>query len=322
MNSKQAELIADWILEHQDATQEQAIAALRRAGAWPDDGPRVDPEPTLGPAPAETFGAEVECADEDAVAPAGRLLPLAPEDPFAVGAGLETFGADDVRISQLKLKQAQTKNAAGVPDGAWFLSSDLEGHSLARELVLLELGKERSLLLPFGGGVAADAMIQRILAKTGAEVPDDWEGPVCFSRDRVTPVVQEGIKPLAAACSECPLNGWRTVRGRRMQDCAESYRLLVLDVTSGLPAVLYARGSAIRPVRDLLTGLQVACRRQNLPAYGFRFTVASKRLEGGDGTYHVPVFGRLAAIDDKEEIARYAGIRKACATVQVEDEAA
>lgn len=312
----QAILIADWILTHQGVSEAEAVRALKAAGQWPDGEsvPFDDPEPTIAPGPAEAFG-DAPTGEEE------RLLP-AQADPFAIGAGLEEFDAEDVRIPQLKIKQAQTKNAAGVPDGALFLTSDLEGHATTRELVLLELGKERSLLLPYGGGVAAEAMIARIYEKTGIDVPDDWEGPVCFSRDRVAPVAQDGIKPLADNCEGCPMNRWRTVRGRRMQDCAESYRLLFFDVTAQLPAVFYARGSAIRPARDLLTSLQVACRRRGLPAYGFAFSVTTKKVEAGDGTYFVPVFGRPTELEDREEVARYAGIRRACATVQVEEEAA
>jgi len=212
------------------------------------------------------------------------------------------------------------KNADEVPDGTWFLTSDLEGASDSREVVFLEMRKERSLLLPYGGGDAADAAIHRIHQQTGVDVPQSWEGPVCYSRDRVTPVQQEGIEVLASACKGCPMSRWRSVRGRRIQDCAESYRILLYDLEAQLPVVFYARGSAIRPTRDLLTNLQVACRRRKLPAYGFSFVISTKKRDTSDGTYHVPVFGRPVPLEDAEEIAQYGGIRAACAAVQVEEE--
>lgn len=301
--------------EH-DATLDHAIPPMPReeflrayeplfdVGPPPDD----DPEPMIVWPEATEPKTEV-------------LLPsVAYEYALAVGAGLEEFGEEDLRIPQLKLRQAQTKNAERVPDGSWFVTSDLECHARSRELVFLEMRKERSLLLPYAGGDAADAMIRRIEEQTGVEVPADWEGPVCFSRDRVRPVAQEGIAPLAEDCASCPMACWRTVRGRRTQDCAESYRLLFFDLATQLPCVLYARGSAIRPTRDLLTNLQVASRRFKLPACGFTVEVGTKKIDSVDGTYFVPVFGRPQPVEDREEIAKYAGIRHACAKRQVEED--
>ncbi|MBL4846133.1 MAG: hypothetical protein JKY65_11450 [Planctomycetes bacterium] len=337
MTPNQQEIVADWILENPGSTPQQAIAALRQGGGWPTEE-RGIPALDVGP-PREVFaeGTALAVADVDraalavadadkaalAVADEEERLPLArapQEDPMAVGAGLEEFGADDVRIPQIKIKQAQTKNADGVPDGTWFLTSDLEGASDTREVVFLEMRKERSLLLPYGGGDAADAAIHRIHQQTGVEVPQTWEGPVCFSRDRVSPTEQEGIDLISQHCKGCPMSRWRSVRGRRIQDCAESYRILLYDVEAQLPAVFYARGSGIRPTRDLLTNLQVACRRRKLPAYGFSFTISTKKRDRAEGTYYVPVFGRPVPIEDAEEIAQYGGTRAACSAIQVEEE--
>ena len=319
MTPNQQELVADWILEHPGSSPQQAIAALREGGAWPKEE-RGIPALDVGP-PREVFAEGTALAV--AVADPEPQVPLAPapqEDPMAVGAGLEEFGADDVRIPQIKIKQAQTKNADGVPDGTWFLTSDLEGGSETREVVFLEMRKERSLLLPYGGGDAVDAAINRIHQQTGVEVPQSWEGPVCFSRDRVRSVEQEGIEVLSSHCKGCPMSRWRSVRGRRIQDCAESYRILLYDVETQLPAVFYARGSGIRPTRDLLTNLQVACRRRKLPAYGFSLTISTKKRDRDEGTYYVPVFGRPIPLEDSEEIAQYGVTRAACAAVQVEEE--
>lgn len=339
MNAQQQELVADWILDHPGATQKQAIAALRRSGEWREEraadfafevGPPLEavPEGSARHATAATAPPVVEERAAEPARPLARsereerlLLAVEEElDPLAVGAGLEEFGAEDVRIPQLKIRQAQTKNADGVPEGTWFLTSDLEGASATREVVFLEMRKERSLLLPYGGGDAADAAIHRIHQQTGVEVPEEWEGPVCFSRDRVLPVQQEGIAVLARDCKTCPMARWRSVRGRRIQDCAESYRILVYDLQAQIPAVFYARGSGIRPTRDLLTNLQVACRRRKLPAYGFSFTISTKKRDTSDGTYHVPVFARPTPLEDADEIAQYGGIRTACASVQAEEE--
>ena len=295
------ELIAEWIIDHPGATREQARAAVRAAHR---------PTERLLPMAQELSQVNTLTLQPD------------PNDPMAVGAGLEGFGADDVRIPQLKIRQAQTKNAEGVPEGHWFLTSDLEGASPARNVVFLEMKKERSLLLPYAGGDAADAMIHRIHEKTGVRVPADWKGPVCYSRDRIQPTPQDGIDLLCVYCDDCPMARWRTVRGRRIQDCGEFYRILLYDLESQLPAVYYAHGSAIRPTRDLLTNLQVACRRHKLPAYGFSFSIATKRPDEKDSSYHVPVFGRPVPLSTNEEVQQFAGIRLACASVRVEEDQA
>ncbi|HBP23611.1 MAG TPA: hypothetical protein DEA08_38265 [Planctomycetes bacterium] len=325
MTPNQQELVADWILENPGSTPQQAIAALRETGQWPQESAAgAIPALDVGP-PREIVPEGAALAPESSQATGmAQHLPLATPEPeadaMAVGAGLEEFGADDVRIPQLKIRQAQTKNADDVPEGTWFLTSDLEGASTTREVVFLEMRKERSLLLPYGGGDAADAAIHRIHQQTGVEVPQGWEGPVCFSRDRVQPVQQEGIEVLASDCKRCPMSRWRSVRGRRIQDCGESYRILFYDLEAQIPAVFYARGSAIRPTRDLLTNLQVACRRRKLPAYGFSFVISTKKRDTNDGTYHVPVFGRPIQIEDADEITQFGGIRAACAAVQVEED--
>jgi hypothetical protein len=235
-------------------------------------------------------------------------------------AGHEELGHEDVRIPQLKIRQELTRNAERVPEGSLFVTSDPGSHSLGRELVLLDVRKERSLLLPYFGGEAADALVARILELTGVIVPPGWDGPVCFSRDRVRPVEQEEVEPLADECAACPMARWRTVRGRRLQDCAESYRALFYDLATGMPVAFFARGSAIRPTRDLLTNLQVACRREARPAYAYTVELITKRIERPDGSYHVPVFGLPQPIEDSDEIARLAAIRKTCALVQIEED--
>jgi hypothetical protein len=212
--------------------------------------------------------------------------------------------------------QAQTRDASGVTHGHWFLAGDLEGGAPERELILLELRKERSLMLPYGGGAAAEAMVQRIYTVTDGRVnvPDAWEGPVCYSRDRKLPVLQldtngsKAIETVSETCEACEMARWRSIRGRRMQECGESYRIDMLDVSTQMPVTYYARGAAIKPVRNLLTGLKAASYQHRRPAYGFTFVASAKEIEREDGTYYEPAFSRPRLIEDPDTIA------SACAT--------
>lgn len=177
-------------------------------------------------------------------------------------------------------------------------------------------------MLPFGGGAAAEKVIERISLRTGVEVPATWEGPVCFSRDRIQPVVLEGQEVLSDTCAECTMNRWRTVNGRRSQDCAESYRLLAFDLVLQRSCVLFARGSAIRPIRELLATLQTLCERHQKPVYGFAVYALTKRVDGSDGQpYHVPVFHTPYPLDDPKQVAFYATLRRKLSAADAEEAA-
>ncbi|MEZ6187928.1 MAG: hypothetical protein R3F62_23330 [Planctomycetota bacterium] len=287
MTPNEKRRLADYLREHPDATPQEARRAI------------LAERPTV------------------------RLLPLAeslrsteatlpdPQPPAAIE-GLEGLAHSDLRIPQLKLRQPRTTRAAGVAEGDFFLAGDPTSAAPARTLALLELRRERRVLLPFEDGPATDALLQRIERKTGLRVPPDWQGPVCSSRDRVQPTPQAGIELPAVRCAHCALARWRTEDGRRSQDCAEVYRLLVFDLERQLPAVFLAKGSAIRPVRELLTQLQVAGQRHRRPAFGFWFEVTSAAREERGETYYVPVFTLPSPLGTAEQVAQLAAVRAAC----------
>lgn len=263
----------------------------------------LDMDLAMGPTPRDKLG--------ETTAP--------PASPFPTGAGLEDLSPRDLGLPQLKIRQPQTLGAEDVPEGEWFLSSEPDYHSLVRDLVVLEVRKERSLMLPYAGGEAAQAVIARIADKTGVEVPPEWEGPVCYSHDRIVPVEREGLPVLSPTCAECPMNRWRTVNGRRLQDCAESYRLTLYDVVAQRPCVFHARGAAIRVTRELLAQLQASCERHKQPAFAFVIYATTKRIEGLDGPYYVPVFHAPYLVQDPEQLEFYAALRSKLATATVEE---
>lgn len=229
--------------------------------------------------------------------------------PAPPDTGLEQIGTNGVRLPRLKLRQELTQNADGVPEGSVFISSQPGGHALARTVVLLAVRKERALRLPVQEELAKTVR-QRIIAQTGVEVPADWRGVVCFSRDRILPEVQQGIDPLNPNCLNCPMGRWRTVNGRRVNDCAESFRLILFDRQAQVPCVFFASGSGVRPSRDLLTALKVACRRHSRPAFGFTVELSTRRIDADDGHYFVPVFGRPEPIADTAEVSLLADLSR------------
>lgn len=239
--------------------------------------------------------------------------PLSRGAPPPIVAGLEGLAPGDLRLPLLKLKQPSMPYPARVPEGSWFLTSDEEGHALSRGLVLLEARKERSLLLPVHRGKQAIAKTcQHIRQETGVDVPPSWRGPVCWSRDRIRPVQQEGIPTLSDKCATCPMVR-RKITGGGASGCNESYRLLFWDLAAELPCVLFARGPQLRYARELLTQLHVASRRQELPVWAFVLGLSAKRHEGESGGHHyLPVFSRPYPTTHTEQIERYAAVRQAC----------
>lgn len=227
-------------------------------------------------------------------------------------AGLQAYGPEDVRLPRLKLKQRETRGAERVPEGAWFLTGEEEWHALTRALVLLEMRKQRGVILPWSSETRSRALAERIRDRTGVDVPLDYDGPVCHSRDRQLPVVRDGLTPLASSCSTCPLARWQVVDGRRRQDCAESYRLLLWDEAAQSPCVYYAQGAAIPPVKDLLTNLQVAARRYSRPVYGFQLGLRAVTKHSMDGPYWVPQFTRPYPHVDPEAWAGFEAVLTAC----------
>lgn len=227
-------------------------------------------------------------------------------------AGLEPFGPEDVGLARLELKQPGSLGAERVPEGSWFLTSDPDGHSLSRGVVLLEMRKERSLLLPWDDP-EREAVARRLEAETGVVVDLEHDGPVCWSRDRVLPVTDEGGTALAESCARCPMARWRMERGRRVQDCAESYRLLLWDEGADAACVYHARGAALQPVRNLLTNLRVDGRRFGLPACGFQLGLAARLVYSAEVPYWVPVFSRPYRHVDPRAWERFTRIREACA---------
>lgn len=241
----------------------------------------------------------------DSLSPVPTIEP--PRQPAPPDTGLDEVGTNNRRLPRLKLRQPLTWNADEAPEGSVFITSQPGDHGLARTLVLLAVRKERALRLPVRED-EVKALRQRVIAQTGVEIPVEWKGTVCFSRDRILPELQPGIDPLNPNCLNCPMGRWRTVNGRRVIDCAESFRLILFDRRAQVPCVFFANGSAVRPTRDLLTALKVACRRHDRPAYGFTVELSTRRVEADDGHYFVPVFDRPEPISDTAEVSLLADL--------------
>lgn len=261
-----------------------------------------------------------------ATAPADKS-PRLPAAPVQGVDGLEELDASDLVLPALTLRQAQTQDVPdSLPHGYWFFKGQTQIHSAKRRIVVLHVAKTRSLMLEYQK-TQRPAQIERIRSVSGVEPAIEREKPVCFSRDRVTPVVQEDIKPLAASCKDCAFGKWRTVAGKAVMDCGEGYQVLIVDRTDagedgpGMPAWLYLRSAQIAPTKAMLTGLKIAAHAQRQPSCAFEIELSSRSEKRPDGNYFVPVFGPPVPLASKELIELYAQTRDSALATQDHAEA-
>ena len=260
------------------------------------DEPLVDPDPTLGP---EAFARARLEEERDR----GRV-PLPADPRLATAAGLEECGPEELHVPELRIKQSHGEATEAVGPGEWYLAGVPEV-ILPRELslVVLEVRRERALVL----GSFDVALEARVRERAGTAVVTEVGAPVCSSRDRVQPDQGEGLFPLSTDCASCPFSRWRVEAGQRVQDCREGLSLLVVEGEQ--VAEYHARGPALRPVRELLAWLQVACRRDRAPACAYRVGVYTTEVQGPDGPLWVPWFDDPRRIEDSHQVARWAELR-------------
>lgn len=247
----------------------------------------TDPDPTLKPAAFPRRAA--------------RPAPLVPD--LSTAAGLEACRADDLHVPALRIKQSRGEGGAAVRPGEWFVDGAPELVIRELSLVVLEVHRERALLLseddPYLETLVRDAV-------GWVDLPAGQRWPVCRSRDLLRPERAAGLLPLAKECAGCPF----TPRG-----CDEGYRLLVVEPQEGgFIAHYHALGAARRPVRELLTELQLACRRDRAPACGYRVAVGTREVEGPDGPVWIPHFEQPERLQDPAQVCAHAELRRVFST--------
>jgi hypothetical protein len=219
--------------------------------------------------------------------------------PVATGLeGLEGLTQQDVKIPRLAIKQSVGggEDAEKVPLGHVYLGFDPGGATPKRTIRVLDAQPARSFLMPYGKSaqaLSAQAATRLQLFKAhGVTIPDEAQA-ACSSPDRKKPE-DRGWGTLARSCDACPYSQWKTVGGKRVApECGESYRLLVLDESTGTPAIFWARKTAIAAVKNLLTNLVIAGRRDKTPPAGYRIELDTVRESDGSNAWYVPRFGAL-----------------------------
>lgn len=227
--------------------------------------------------------------------------------------GLEGVDVSNLQTPNLKIKTPQTKDPHGlgiadVPDGHFFLSTDPTDFSDTRRLAFLDVRQGRSFMLEYEEEGRADQLHELGL---GNVVPDEVN-VVCSSNDRRLPVVRDDRdwEPFSSSCADCEFAEWKTSAntGKRVPPpCGENFRAVVVDLETMSPARMFFKGSAIRPVRGLLTKLAIAARRYKTGTYGVEVEVGTRRVDG-KSVYWVPTFSQAEPLDP-ETVEALAGMR-------------
>lgn len=237
----------------------------------------------------------------------GRTLPAA---RAGVVEGQEELGAEDFELPRLKLCQEQTENAE-VEAGKFFLSLAPDEPIDSLVMVVLSTGPARIFNLPYGDSALAEQGRSAILSRVNRNVPDGASA-VCRSHDRVHPDSELGWEPLAERCADCAHAKWTTLKsGKRARDCQEVYdAVVVILAVNGeeelMPARWWVGGGATRTIRRHNTRIQMAAKRNGLPAFGFSVELTAKKQKGDD--WFSPVLSPPAPLDadQVEEMRAYA----------------
>jgi hypothetical protein len=225
--------------------------------------------------------------------------------------GFENMGA--IKVASMMLCQLQTR-VEGAQAGQF--RDGLTGEHFAQiRVVPLAVAKGR-VLFPPGNNFDAE--------------------PICRSSDGVTP--DSRIQnPVSQACKGCSKSSW-TNYNRALRtgapECKEKWRMLFIDRDQGLPYFISIGGMSIKPLREILQGIQrkalaAAQKKQQLATklklatddavkatiqadmamladsiFDYGFTMKPVRVSGSNGVYYVisitePVY---LSVDVREEL--------------------
>ena len=127
--------------------------------------------------------------------------------------------------------------------------------------------------------------------------PNEEPTPICKSNDAIRPA-PDIPNPLSKECATCPYAQWGE-KGER-PECALVYNLLCLDLDTGIPFIISAKRTSLKPLRNYLTRF----RFRMMPTYAVETIIKAKKID----TYYVLDFteGEVLRKQDIEIVAKYA----------------
>lgn len=228
------------------------------------------------------------------------------QEPFDNGLGELEVG--DLIIPRLSITQATTPDLA--PENAGKFCINVTGDYLDKmTAVLIKLTKSR-ILFP-------------------EKYKRDNE-PLCRSHDFKFPANDiKGATPMCDTCGlldiapgekrakhKCDYANWG--KDGSAPRCQETWNFLLVDLESYMPMFFSLKSTALKPTRKIVSAISMISQAKRLPMWGMKFDMALDKTTNDSGTFYLPVFSGLSALD-KDEAAIMADIRKQLANVDIKD---
>ena len=201
--------------------------------------------------------------------------------------GMEEMDQGDIQVPRLKIVQLTCKDANCTYGTYRDSLSGAEFESVT--FAMLRMDKNRVLWPPAGQGD------KPICKSTNGMVPDaDFPNPpsrVCAKK------AHKKARPMAV----CPRAQWGG--NGEAPDCHLVYSLLGIDVNEGTPFMISFAGTAISPVKKMLSFLAMRTQRFQVPPFAFTMRMSTFKDKNDKGTFYVPTFDDFTLLE--EEPLRY-----------------
>ncbi|MBL0732222.1 MAG: hypothetical protein JJW03_05145 [Desulfosarcina sp.] len=154
-------------------------------------------------------------------------------------------------------------------------------------------------------GDTADEMDLTVLRRVKGRclLPEDYDPdnkPLCKSDNFITPVLIEGLTPMADTCDECSYSKWTKKSNGKPKPprCDEVWHFLIIDRECLMPAWMSLKRTAMPAAKRITSMLNLRGKVKKMPCWEFSFKAKieqSKKFE-----CYVPVFFQLEELDVDE----------------------
>jgi len=176
-----------------------------------------------------------------------------------------------------------------------------------------------------------DAMKVAVIKLTKSRIlfPEKYKRdnePLCRSHDFRFPANDiTGATPMADSCGLvpgdkkkhiCEYANWSA--GNEPPRCQEVWNLLIVDLNSYMPMWFSVKSTGLKPLRKIISAVSIISQAKRLPMWALGFDMAIEKTVNDSGTFYVPVFSGLSALE-KEDADNMTAIRAQLVHAEVKD---